>query len=419
MSKRKTVLLISPQASRIGHGAFHGQRTLVAFRDAGKWDTILLTGKGFRNLVEGQERPGLVIETDHDLEQSGNYRGPVQAVKWGLKRRAQQDRFFAAVDRILTTEAPEAVFFLDGDVAAIHRCWKRNARTHPGTAWVVAHNTIDFRVSDWSIRSVYKALVASKVGQMTERMGATVLYTGDILKEEYATRLNISESAKQRIILAHFGCDAQDKRLSKADCRTRLGIPVDAKVALFFGMIRSDKRPDIAIRAVSEAGKHWWLLMAGKPYSYSRETLNNWIHSYGIQHRSELIPRYLTEGEIGTVFSAADVLLLTHDRPEVSNSGLLGQARSFRLPVLASDVGYLGESVREDRIGFLAVKDDPISFAKGLTQFNEMDTSSKQMLVDRISTAAGKYSFAATVENYTRALGIAMAFATDSASNND
>ena len=407
-NNRKKVLIVSPQASRIGHGAFHGQRTLAAFAEFGEWDTIFLTGKGFRERVAGWPLYGEVIEAPIDLSSIGAYHGVIQSLTWGVRRRWLQDRLLQEVDRAIVERNVDAVFVLDGDVSAIYRCWLRNRRSHPDVAWVIAHNMIDFYFSNLSIRSLYKWWVASEVRYMTQEMGATILYVGQNICNEYCRRLNVTQDARERIILTRFGSDSDDMRLPLSEARSNLNIPVNAKVALFFGMIRADKRPDVAIRAVSQGDEDWWLLLAGKPYSYSEEVIRSWVGKAGLEDRSCLILRYLDEDEVRVVFSAADVLLLTHERSTVSNSGPLSMARSYRLPVIVSDVGFLGESVRQDRVGFAAQAGAPFSFAEQLRNLESLSMSEIEALRGHIQKAAYKYSFASTVRDYSRALEIAL-----------
>jgi len=110
-------------------------------------------------------------------------------------------------------------------------------------------------------------------------------------------------------------------------------------------------------------------------------------------------------------FSCADALLLPHDRSVLANSGPLSMARSYRLPVVVSDVGYVAESVRADGVGFVAAAGDASSFAARLSSLAELDEVASEALRARIDLAAHKYSFEATVKDYYRALEMAVGYA--------
>jgi len=411
MNRKKTVLLVSPYASRLGHGAFHAQRTLAAFTRAGEWCPILLTGRGFSQRVRGEPLHGDVVEMPVDYSLVDTYGNALEAVRWGLRRARLERALLRGVDALLKERSIDAVLFLDGDVSAIYECWARNSERWPGVGWVVAHSATDFYLSEMSVRSLYKWWLAPRVAALTEKAGATILYCTADMRDDFCTRLHVSEQARRRIVLSSFGSDEDDMRLPKDLARRELHMPTDAKVALFFGLLRRDKRPDVAIRSVAGAPDDWWLLLAGEPYSYRRQTIERWVESAGIRQRTRSILRYLDEGEVRVVFSAADVLLVTHDRPTVSASGPLNMARSYRLPAIVGDTGSLGTWVRADGVGFLAVPGDPGSFAAQLRRFGSMSAAELAAVRQRIGEAARRHSFDSVVAHYSRALEIATSFA--------
>lgn len=411
MSAKKTVLLVSPYASRLGHGAFHAQRTAQAFVNATEWWPILLTGRGFANRVVGERLSGEVVEAPVDYGSVGTYRNPLQAVRWGVRRGVLERALLRNVEALLQRRNIDAVLFLDGDVSAIYECWARNKVTHPQVGWAVAHSTTDFWLSELSVRSVYKSLVAGRVRTLTEHGGATVLYCGTRLRDQFCDRLRISEQARRRIVLTSYGSDPDDMRLPRAVARQALQIPMTAKVALFFGLMRKDKRPRVAVDCVALAQGDWWLLLAGQPYSYSAQTIESWVREAGIQHRARSLLRYLDENEVRLVFSAADVLLCTHGRSTVSASGPLNMARSYRLPAIVSDTGFLGDTVREHGVGLLASRGDPQSFAAQLRRYAEMSSAERSGLESRIEEAAHRFSFDCVARRYSEALDIAVSYA--------
>jgi glycosyltransferase involved in cell wall biosynthesis len=166
----------------------------------------------------------------------------------------------------------------------------------------------------------------------------------------------------------------------------------------------------VALQAVALAGEPWWLLMAGMPYSYSVEDINSLISNSSIEPCSRLILKYLTEDEVRLVFSAADILLLTHDRSILSNSGPLSMARSYRLPVVSSEVGSLDRFVQKEGVGWTATPGQPSSFSSKLKEFASLKNEEIDLIQSRIEQAANRYSFESTVRDYSHALDIAIDF---------
>lgn len=374
----------------------------------GEWDTIFLTGQNFRERVGDQPLFGQIIEAAVDFGKVETYKNQVSSILWGLKRRKLQYKLFSIVDEMLDRNSIDAVLVLDGDGRIIHDCWQRNLRKHPSVAWVTGHSTLDFWFTRISVRSIFKWRIGVLVKRMIEGMGATIFYADHRLLDDFFRKLNIPNNYRERIILTDFGCDPEDLRLPKEKARQKLGIPQDAKVALFFGLLRADKRPDVTIDAVAEAGIPWWILMAGKPYSYSQRELQALIENSNLRYRSTLLLYYLTESEVKLVFSAADVLMVTHERAILSSSGIIGLARSYRLPMVISSLSYLGRKIEREGTGLVCPKGDPGSFTSALHAFSAMKSDDIDRLISIIEKSAYKHSFLATARNYSKALNTSL-----------
>jgi glycosyltransferase involved in cell wall biosynthesis len=395
----------------MGHGALHGQRTMQAFARLNCWRSVLLTGRGFSKRIAGLPVDGVVREIDVGLETLGGYRGPVGALVWGLRSWWMQRKLFSNVEKIISEEHIDAVLFLDGNPGVIYDCWQHCRTRFPNVGWVVAHNKIDFWLSEFSIRSVYKASIASKVRQMALNMGATILYGDSALRQEFCDKLRIDASVAQRIYMTGFGSDPEDLRIARDYARHQLKIPLDARVALFFGMIRTDKRPKIAVDAVAQAGAPWWILMAGKPHSFSESNIQGWVDAANLNARAVLLLRYLAEDEIRLVFSAADVLIAPHDNDTLANSGPLCLCRSYRLPAIIGPSGFLAKSILRDGVGLVAKGTNDTHFAEQLQRFERLEESERILLNEHLEAVAEKYSFEATVRNYQEALEHASQYA--------
>jgi len=81
--------------------------------------------------------------------------------------------------------------------------------------------------------------------------------------------------------------------------------------------------------------------------------------------RYDLRPRRIEDIETAQLFTDADVLVLPYI--EASQSGVLAIAPSFGLPVVASDVGEIGDVVRKTGMGLLVPPADPAALARALT----------------------------------------------------
>ena len=78
----------------------------------------------------------------------------------------------------------------------------------------------------------------------------------------------------------------------------------------------------------------------------------------------DLRHRFIEDEEVAQLFLEADVVALPYS--EASQSGVLHLAGTFGKPVVATDVGELGRTVREERLGLVVPPDDPVAFAGAL-----------------------------------------------------
>jgi glycosyltransferase involved in cell wall biosynthesis len=412
MSKKKTALLVFPYASRIGHGAFHGQRLLEAFHVLSEWNIVFLTGRGFKDRVGKLPLFGEIIEAPVNFESIDTYKGNFGALKWGIKRLVLQFKLFTYIKTILTKKDISAVLFIDGDILSIYLFWLVNKRKYSGIGWVSDQMTDYGSINKNLMKRVYKNFSKEIVIKMINGMDSTILYSGEQINNLFLDTLGVSQKTKEKIISTHYGSDPKDLRVSKFLARREIGIPTreEIKVCLFFGLLREDKRPEIAINAMKYLSENWWILIAGKPYSYSEDEIKKMVADAGLSNRSKLLLEYIPEDEIKYIFSASDLLLLPHQEIlTTGSSGVFCMSRSYRLPVVGLSNTRIGNQIENEGVGFVAIEDTPKGFADQIVTFQNLSGLKVQKLIENIDVSANKYSFEATAKDYIKALEISIA----------
>ena len=138
--------------------------------------------------------------------------------------------------------------------------------------------------------------------------------------------------------------------LNKTEARIRLGLPVDAPIALFVGRLTQIKRPDRfieAFRTVLSEQPRAILAIAGEGELLDEmkevaADLGDSVRFLGWQ------------SELSGVYPAADVVVLTSD-----NEGMpvtLIEASMLGIPCVTTDVGSAREVVIDERTGFVTSK---------------------------------------------------------------
>lgn len=160
------------------------------------------------------------------------------------------------------------------------------------------------------------------------------------------------------------GAKALDPRRSALDTSA----PADV-VFLAFGQIRDGKNLDLFLRAMTRLPFHVKLLVAGKGDSGSSkppEFYQKMAEELGVAERCGWDIRRIPDEEVGDLFAACDVVLVTYSAKFRSASGVLNAAVTARKPVLASSgAGPLKTVVEKYQLGAFVAPDDSHEIFRG------------------------------------------------------
>lgn len=159
---------------------------------------------------------------------------------------------------------------------------------------------------------------------------------------------------------------------SPFEMRQALNLPLEAKVMLAFGHIRDGKNLDLVIQALAQFPEVY-LVVAGKeqsasqrPVAFYQEVAATW----GVSDRCRWQIEFIPETEIGNLFNAVDLVLLTYSKQFRSASSVLSTATSYRKPCLASSGdGSLRSLIQQYELGIWVEPDDVSAIADGIKQW--------------------------------------------------
>ncbi|GAC1318236.1 MAG: hypothetical protein NVSMB2_12830 [Chloroflexota bacterium] len=161
-----------------------------------------------------------------------------------------------------------------------------------------------------------------------------------------------------------LGWSATD--VPRAAARQWLGIPNDAPVALFFGIIKPYKGLDtllVAMRDVLRVLPTAYLVIAGRA-EQSFVPYQRLVDELGLGNRVISRPLYIEQADVARYFGATDVVVLPYR--ESDNSGVMLQAYTFGRPVIVSPVEALADMVDQGTTGVVAVAHGPQALAEAL-----------------------------------------------------
>jgi glycosyltransferase involved in cell wall biosynthesis len=138
---------------------------------------------------------------------------------------------------------------------------------------------------------------------------------------------------------------------SKA-ARTKLALPEDKRIFLFYGGPYWRKGLHLAVRAMLELPPdHPSLILCVGRQSPESEIAAG-LAQLAQQGRALVINRYVTPEEEKNAFSACDIVLLPYIG-HFGSSGVMAQAAAAAKSMIASDENLVGARVRDYRLGWL------------------------------------------------------------------
>ena len=168
------------------------------------------------------------------------------------------------------------------------------------------------------------------------------------------------------LIQPHPLYDHYGTKMDWRDARIKLEIIKDKKVVLYFGFIRNYKGLDLLIKAFGSLDESYELVIAGESYG-DFSGYEKLIEQTGIKKRVKLHIRYIEEKEIPVFFSAADVCVLPYKT--ATQSGIIGMAYHFNLPVIATNVGGLAEMIEDEKTGLIVDSPSPLLMSAKIREF--------------------------------------------------
>jgi glycosyltransferase involved in cell wall biosynthesis len=178
-----------------------------------------------------------------------------------------------------------------------------------------------------------------------------------------------------KVTVIPFGVNAflSQTPLRRDAARERLGLGPTEKVLLFFGNIAPYKGLDTLIEAL-ELLPDCRLIIAGPVKKdcdgYWRQ-IETAIAARGLTGRVVKQVSFIPEEDVEVYFKAADALVLPYKA--ICLSGVLFLSFQFGLPVIATDVGALADSVKEGVTGFVCRPEDPGDLASKIRVYFESD----------------------------------------------
>jgi len=199
-----------------------------------------------------------------------------------------------------------------------------------------------------------------------------------------------------KYILHPFPIDSQfGDSIDQIEARKKIGIPLDKKVLLFFGLIRNYKGLDLVVDAFNKLSDEYFLVIAGESYgkfdNYQKQIDSNTNKERIMKHI-----KFIADDQVSFFISAADLNVLPYKT--ATQSAVVAMAYQFDLPVLVTDVGGLKGMVEPYGTGVVVDTPDSVLISEGIeTFFNDNMESNCKNNIQKYKTDYSWDNFAKVV----------------------
>lgn len=176
---------------------------------------------------------------------------------------------------------------------------------------------------------------------------------------------------RARLRTVHHGVPdyAAQPRASRDTLRASLQLD-DAPVLAMVARFVPAKGHDIALRALAALkDRRWTLVLAGAVDPPWAEDMRRLATQLGIESRVRFLGH---RDDVANIYTCADILLAPSRREALSLTLL--EAAAFAIPIVATDVGGIGEAVADGKTGLLVPSENPVELARAIgTMLDDVD----------------------------------------------
>jgi len=169
-------------------------------------------------------------------------------------------------------------------------------------------------------------------------------------------------------------------QFDKEKSKEQLGIPINRRILLFFGMIKKVKGLEILLSSLKDVIKQnpdVLLVIAGKPWENDFSNYQKIIDENNLSEYILLHTKFIPQDDVGHYYCASDLIVLPYKK--IYQSGVLMMTLSYKRPALVSDLPPFKEIISDNENGFLFKTENVIDLTNKLNSI-----LSDEVLMERV-----------------------------------
>lgn len=386
------IFIIQPYARTPGHYDRETQRTCEAFGRLGN-DVTLVTYCGIN--TEGRKGAPpcfkVVNAVTNGNQNSPDYRSRriyLNGFRAYARWQIRDLRTCRLAVSLLRQQEQSIAHFFDSDPVLLTLVIRFMLRRRRPVTLITVHQVDRLfspsrRVLSKLSRWIYRCCLARLIKRDLD--GVVVL--DPALKQAIVARLKVNPDAVDRIRVLPHGIGDPVEISSKEDARKRLNLSPHETIFLIFGVLRKDKRVDLAIEAVKGLSQ-CRLVIVGGPQDFTETSIRQLAQKHVCEQSVSTEVNYVPEQRMHDYFSACDAVIIPYARSFKGLSGILTVACGHGKAVIASDVRILGEAVKKHKIGFAVEPDSASALREAMLRFLSLTPEERRRIEQRVSSYA-------------------------------
>jgi len=402
LEERIRILYVCPWAHWAGHPPWAAMRESEALSKAGA-EVSLCTFQG----ILGQKE----IEIPHRMvtsSKAGSLSGILLRLLLSLKANPIKSAVIWFLEQLATlllavklrkTLKYDVIYLRDGDpfiftpflLGLVFRRYR----------WVISLIGVKALIPpfvSWYHKLFYK-LINSSIWKPIYRRGFAInqfIFTcqNEYMKDYFETNF-LGGILAGKISVVPIGVEQTNGNISQEEARHYLNLPEDKTIFLHFGSLHSGKDIETVIVALKDIPDAC-LVHAGavdvRLFLMTLGKLTDLIKHYGLQDRIIIRNHFIPESEKQYYFGAADAVILSYKKDSTQTASLYWQAARFGLPTIASDIGELGELIKEYKTGEPFIAEDVASLKRAICRFILSNSTERLIMKDNCKKFCSKFS---------------------------
>lgn len=193
-----------------------------------------------------------------------------------------------------------------------------------------------------------------------------------------------------RVTVVPLGVEKTTNYMPRKEARQHLGLPQEKVIFLHFGSLFPSKDVETVLAAIRDVPDVLFVHAGAVTLSVN---LIDSVQRYGLRGRVIIKDYYIPESEKQYYFAAADAIILSYKRDFWQTAAMLWEAARFKLPVIASNNGELGELVEKYKIGLVFKAEDATSLKEAISHFLIFSQSEKETIGSNCERFCDEFSF--------------------------